>query len=411
MSATTNFVPEIDDNTLYHKGDLETSTAQLIDDALAAASAAMPKAAQVASPDLNEMRTTGFFHGYGTANAPETGFMYFLVIAYPDGYNYWVKQLAFSFNDSKTYIRTMANGEWTAWELIQSADKVGDLAGLSTTARDSVVAAVNELVSSIAATISAVSSVQAVANAAAALATGAAPASHNHDGVYAPATHSHLQYLTSVPQYSSNTGESIYVCGPNRNYKTLQALVDSLPKFGIGPRRLQVDAGDYAEKVTLRGFHGGPITIETSGAYSGRANFLGILAEDCTATINVSNVNVGPAGGQNPSHGVYPTRCGIVRVENCNIQTVAFGVYAVRTDKIVIRNVTVGHIGGNLTAAVGMNESEGTFVSLDGLTVNGGYGATAIQAQNAVVVGKRPTMNSVDVELNSNAGGVYYNVI
>ena len=88
-----------------------------------------------------------------------------------------------------------------------------------------------------------------------------------------------------------------------------------------------------------------------------------------------------------------------------------FGAYLVRTDKLVMRNVTVSHIGGNLTAAVGMNESEGTFVALDGLTVNGGYGATAIQAQNAVVVGKRPTMNSVDVEINSNAGGVYYNVI
>ena len=101
----------------------------------------------------------------------------------------------------------------------------------------------------------------------------------------------------------------------------------------------------------------------------------------------------------------------MIRVENCNIQTVAFGAYLVRTDKLVMRNVTVSHIGGNLTAAVGMNESEGTFVALDGLTVNGGYGATAIQAQNAVVVGKRPTMNSVDVEINSNAGGVYYNVI
>lgn len=406
--STTNFSPEIDDNTLYHKGDIEASTAQLIDDALAAANAALPKAAQLAVSDMDELRTTGFFHGYGTLNAPESGFMYFLVIAYPDGYNYWVKQLAFSFTDSKTYIRTMANGIWSTWEPIQTGtrleDKVGDLAGLGTVDKTNAVAAINELV----AALDVVRNEVAIAGA---LAAAAAPANHNHDGVYAPATHSHPQYLTSVPQYNSNTGESIYVCGPNRNHKTLQALVDSLPKFSIGPRRLQVDAGDYAEKVVLRGFHGGPITIETSGAYSGRANFLGILMEDCTATINVSNVNVGPAGGQNPSHGIYPTRCGVIRVENCNIQTVAFGAYLVRTNKLVMRNVTVSHIGGNLTAAVGMNESEGTFVALDGLTVNGGYGATAIQAQNAVVVGKRPVMNSVDVEINSNAGGVYYNVI
>lgn len=44
--STTNFSPEIDDNTLYHKGDIEASTAQLIDDALAAANAALPKEAQ-----------------------------------------------------------------------------------------------------------------------------------------------------------------------------------------------------------------------------------------------------------------------------------------------------------------------------------------------------------------------------
>lgn len=31
MSTTTNFSPEIDDNTLYHKGDFEASTAQLIE--------------------------------------------------------------------------------------------------------------------------------------------------------------------------------------------------------------------------------------------------------------------------------------------------------------------------------------------------------------------------------------------
>ena len=45
-----------------------------------------------------------------------------------------------------------------------------------------------------------------------------------------------------------------------------------------------------------------------------------------------------------------------------------------------------------------------------GVTVNGGYGSTAIQAQNVFIVGKHPIMNSVDVEINSNAGGVYYNV-
>ena len=71
--STTNFSPEIDDNTLYHKGDIEASTAQLIDDALAAANAALPKAAQLAVSDMDELRTTGFFHGYGTLNAPESG--------------------------------------------------------------------------------------------------------------------------------------------------------------------------------------------------------------------------------------------------------------------------------------------------------------------------------------------------
>ena len=238
--STTNFSPEIDDNTLYHKGDIEASTAQLIDDALAAANAALPKAAQLAVSDMDELRTTGFFHGYGTLNAPESGFMYFLVIAYPDGYNYWVKQLAFSFTDSKTYIRTMANGIWSAWEPIQTGtrleDKVGDLAGLGTVDKTNAVAAINELV----AALDVVRSEVAIAGA---LAAAAAPANHNHDGVYAPTTHSHPQYLTSVPQYNSNTGENTYVCGPNRTHKTLQALVDSLPKFSIGPRRLQVMLG------------------------------------------------------------------------------------------------------------------------------------------------------------------------
>lgn len=392
-----NFSPEIDDSTLYHNGDTSVSTAQLIEDALRAASGALPKAAQLVTVDLDELRTTGFFHGYGAVNAPEPGFMYFLVIAYPDGYNYWVKQMAFSFADSKTYIRTMANGVWSAWELIPTgsglADTVGNLSALTTANKTNVVAAINELVTNLIA-----------------LGVATAPANHNHDGTYAPASHTHGQYLTSVPNYSANAGDTIYVVGPNRNYKTVQALVDSLPKLGVGLRKIQVDPGAYPEKVVLRGFHGGPIQI-TSADNSNRATLLGVLLEDCTATVIVSGLNIGPAGGQNPSHGVYPTRCGIVRVEDCNIQSVAFGVYAVRTDKIVVRNVTVSHIGGNLTAGVGMNESEGTFVALDGLTVNGGYGATAIQAQNAFVVGKRPTMNSVDVELNSNAGGVYYNVI
>ena len=101
----------------------------------------------------------------------------------------------------------------------------------------------------------------------------------------------------------------------------------------------------------------------------------------------------------------------MVKVEDCAIQSVAYGIYAVQTDKIVVRNTSVSAISGNLSAAVALSGSEGTIVALDGLTVNGGYGSTAIVAANAVIVGKRPAMNSVDVEINQNGGGVYYNVV
>lgn len=404
-----NFTPQIDDLTIYHNGDYEVSMAALLDkalnDAAAAAAAAvgtMPKAAQFITIDLDEMRQTGFFHGYATPNAPENGFMYYIIIAYPDGYNFWTKQMAFSFATNKAYIRTMANGEWSAWELLTNGNLAADIATVA-----NALASHNH---------------DGVYAPAAHNHDGSyAPVSHNHDGVYspvshdhsgtyAPASHTHSQYLTSVPNFSTNAGETMFVVGANRNYKTVQALLDSLPKVAAGQRTIQIDAGDYPEKILLKGFHGGAIKITTSSAYAGRANLLGVLLEDCTATVTVSGINIQPVGGQNPSHGVYPTRCSVVKVEDCAIQTVAFGVYAVRTDKIAIRNTTVSAIGGNLTAGIGMAESEGTTVALDGLTVNGSYGSTAIQAQNAFIVGKRPVMNSIDVELNSNAGGVYYNV-
>ena len=88
----------------------------------------------------------------------------------------------------------------------------------------------------------------------------------------------------------------------------MQGLVDSLPKVAAGRRTIQIDAGDYVEKVLLKGFHGGPVYITTSAAYAGRANLLGILLEDCTAPVYIVGVNVQPVGGQNPTHGVYPTR-------------------------------------------------------------------------------------------------------
>ena len=204
-----------------------------------------------------------------------------------------------------------------------------------------------------------------MAPAAAGVAAGAAPASHTHS-----------QYLTAAPNDSANAGNSIYVVGPNRNAKTVQALVDTLPKFGVGLRQINIDAGDYPERVLLKGFHGAPIRL-TSANNANRANLLGVLLEDCTASIIVENINIVPVGGQNPTHGVYPTRCGTVEVDGCNITSVAFGAYLVQTDKLVVRNTTVNAIGGNLTAAIGMHTSEGTIAALDGLTVNGGYGSTA----------------------------------
>ena len=188
----------------------------------------------------------------------------------------------------------------------------------------------------------------------------------------APASHTHSQYLTAAPNDSANAGDSIYVVGPNRNAKTVQALVDTLPKFGVGLRQINIDAGDYPERVLLKGFHGAPIRL-TSANNANRANLL----EDCTATIIVENINIVPVGGQNPTHGVYPTRCGTVKVDGCNITSVAFGAYLVQTDKLVVRNTTVNAIGENLTAAIDMHTNEGTIAALDGLTVNGGYGSTA----------------------------------
>lgn len=396
--AIAEFIPEINDAYLYHNGDTSISTAQLIDAALAAAQAAMPGTAKNVPVDLDELRTTGVFQGYAVPHAPEAGFMYFFVIAYPDGYNYWVKQLAFSFADNKSYIRTMSNGIWSNWDLLPIVDKVGILTALNTADKTSAVAAINELVASVAAAGAAAANAQAVASAAAGVAAGAAPASHTHS-----------QYLTAVPNYSSNAGDSIYTVGANRSAKTVQALVDTLPKFGVGLRQINIDPGDYPERVLLKGFHGAPIRLISANNAS-RANLLGVLLEDCTATIIVENINIAPVGGQNPTHGIYPTRCGTVKVEGCNITSVAFGAYLVQTDKLVIRNTTVNAIGGNLTAGIGMHTSEGTIIALDGLTVNGGYGSTGIQAHNALIVGKRPALSSVDIELNSNAGGVVYQV-
>lgn len=404
--SIAEFLPEINDQTLYHNGDVTVSTAQLLDAALAAAQGALTKTPQNVSVELDELRQTGFYHGYGVPQAPEAGFMYFLVIAYPDGYNYWTKQLAFSFADNKTYVRTMANGVWGAWDLLPLLDKVGTLGSLTTADKSTVVAAINELVANVKAAADAAGTAQKTAENAASTASAAASAASGA----APAYHVHSQYLTAVPNYSSNSGDTIYVVGPDRNAKTVQALVDTLPKVSAGARQINIDAGDYPERVLLKGFHGGQIRI-TSGDASNRARLLGVLLEDCTATIVVDGVDIVPVSGQNPTHGVYPTRCKTVKVENCNITSVAYGMYFVQTDKLVVRNTTVNAIGGNLTAGVALNTSEGTIVALDGLTVNGGYGSTAIVAQNALIVGKRPAMNSVDIELNSNAGGVLYSVV
>lgn len=69
--------------------------------------------------DMNTITDTGFYNGAGMANAPGTGWYYFIVINHSYDPSQYAMQMAWSFEETGgVFFRVMSVGVWTPWQKI-----------------------------------------------------------------------------------------------------------------------------------------------------------------------------------------------------------------------------------------------------------------------------------------------------
>ena len=70
----------------------------------------------ISGSNMNTIRTTGFYRGYSTTNAPRyTTWFYYVVLRHSD---IWVTQIAYYYYEREVYFRQCDSGSWTSWESI-----------------------------------------------------------------------------------------------------------------------------------------------------------------------------------------------------------------------------------------------------------------------------------------------------
>lgn len=199
------------------------------------------------------------------------------------------------------------------------------------------------------------------------------------------------ELTTSRSYYVNPTTGDNSTGAPNdtsKKYKTIQRVIDSIPKMLHGNITIYLDAGSYPEDININSFTGyGSITIRgastTDLANATQYAVSSFNIKGCTVGITLLGISMNTSS----YYGVWGERCSYLLVQNCSLLG-ANNVYAgilVDKSRAYITGCNVSNRG---IAIHSINVSTAFVQSVSGTTnttsLNATHGATIIKSSNTI---------------------------
>lgn len=172
--------------------------------------------------------------------------------------------------------------------------------------------------------------------------------------------------------YDGNIASKTITIGVGKQFSTIQAAIDSLPKYRVGEVKLNIDAGTYPEEVTFRDFAGGRIFLV--GTDVDNTFVKGVRVSNCMNNIWLQGLTLTDANSR-----FYIERSYSVDIVFCRKITPHAGTYAtaVEVEKTPRCEINNGEFSNQFTAISSSNGSILTVVGTSGTNNQIGYSATS----------------------------------
>lgn len=171
----------------------------------------------------------------------------------------------------------------------------------------------------------------------------------------------------------------------NFPFKTVNAAVNSLPKFSSQPMNVNILAGTYEEIVVVSGFTGSGILTVRGGISLDDANnykVRGMQITGCSARIDVTGIHCNNAGAT----GISASHCQWVMVNNCNLDVGSAGtgqhgvityasIFYITTSNISNRNIAIqANYGSTVYSAYVTGSNNQIGLAANSVSTIGKYG-------------------------------------
>lgn len=188
----------------------------------------------------------------------------------------------------------------------------------------------------------------------------------------------------------SNRG--VLTVGSGKQFSTIQAAINSLPKMSPGFITIQIYPGTYNEYVTIERFHGGFLRL--TAAESVKPNIQAVDIQQCTADIILDGLVL-----TSSLTGVTATTNRYLEILNCEKKTGYYGFEISKTSTVIISSCIL------YSQQTAIDISRGSIAYIYGLS--GTNNVEGLSASSAIIFKDNVTLTATTREVKTGGAQIW----